>query len=525
MAKIRDISTEFLNDLFKKGLNSWYWDTIIPHFYSPDLKNTRIKNGTMTIRKWHERFSTSTATTHVRGMSSNAINDELYTVHTSDIFSIDTTTWAQTKLWDLRNDNNINFVNHNKYVIILDGAGYPMLWDGATLSTLTSSAIEASANPDKGVVFADFTVLAGTGAFVNKLYISRPITATTPANAYNWDGTNGSDIRDMRSNILWLASTNNMLVIFTEDSIETMDRTSVVTVGWDSVLVPTAIAEWDQVASQKSIVAAGDMIFFLTKDKQIKTVNYVSWVTSQTVGTLSDRDGESIQNFMNTLDDDQGDSFGYFNRNENLIKRFLKTKNSNLNDICLVWDLINKTRLVDENKYFSGSVVKDNVYYTWSFLNWDVYIDETDTDDDTDAIARYRWTPMMTIGDPFTRKVFRGFGVAWQINDLWSFNIDVYVDWEIIQSKTISGGWLDFALAGLGITGYQIAWEPIAWDINPEIDALRPFFKKISKWNMRSKWKYVQIKFYWDTLSTRLALETASLDYKPIGDISSSNKL
>ena len=67
---------------------------------------------------------------------------------------------------------------------------------------------------------------------------------------------------------------------------------------------------------------------------------------------------------MNTLDDDQGDSFGYFNRNENLIKRFLKTKNSNLNDICLVWDLINKTRLVDENKYFSGSVVKDNVYYT-----------------------------------------------------------------------------------------------------------------------------------------------------------------
>jgi len=67
---------------------------------------------------------------------------------------------------------------------------------------------------------------------------------------------------------------------------------------------------------------------------------------------LSERAYKGISKIMSILDPDQTDSFGYFLQKENLIKWFLKTRGSTINDICVVFDVEKNAFLIDEQKYF-----------------------------------------------------------------------------------------------------------------------------------------------------------------------------
>ena len=55
---------------------------------------------------------------------------------------------------------------------------------------------------------------------------------------------------------------------------------------------------------------------------------------------------------METLADDQTDSFGYALPKEKLIKRFFKAIGSDKHDLCIVYDVEHNRFLVDNNKFF-----------------------------------------------------------------------------------------------------------------------------------------------------------------------------
>ena len=424
-------------------------------------------------------------------------------------------------------DTVVNMISYDKYTIILNGETYPLVYDWTTLTQLWAGAIEADANPLYGAVFADFTYVSGTGTKSTQLYISKPIVATAITDCYDWaDAT--ADIRTMRSNILWLVGTMNRLVVFCEDSIEYLDRSTVATVWGSSVFYTKPIATGDKLASHRSIVAAGDAIFFLTKDVQVKTVSYVEWTVEMDIGELSEDDWKSISLFMSSLDRDQSDSFGYYNKNEGLIKWRVKSNWAIFNDTCLVYDLIAQTWLVDDNKYFSCAAEYDKKYYCGSDLNTDLLQDEVDYDDDWEGIARERRTNDNSFGDPLIRKSFRGATINWQISTLGEIFVEWYVDWiKVTDTFTIS-----WSAADPGILGWWVIWgaeiwaEPIGGEVQ-QVNLLRlsNFNKKVGKGKLRTKGKRIQRRYYGNKINTLMSLDGMWIDFRGIWDTIVKNKL
>ena len=104
------------------------------------------------------------------------------------------------------------------------------------------------------------------------------------------------------------------------------------------------------------------------------------------VAPLSHRKRKGITEIMESLDNDQSDSFGYYLQEKNLIKRFFKTDGASFNDICIIYDIAKDLFLVDDNKFFYDGVFFKNNNYTVSAIEEKVYKDEFAQDDDDQAI-------------------------------------------------------------------------------------------------------------------------------------------
>jgi len=70
---------------------------------------------------------------------------------------------------------------------------------------------------------------------------------------------------------------------------------------------------------------------------------------------LSDRLGQEIRLFLEqNIDPNQSYCFGFYDRNEHTVERHLKKKGTGINNITLLYDIINDTFLVDEGKEFGA---------------------------------------------------------------------------------------------------------------------------------------------------------------------------
>lgn len=56
---------------------------------------------------------------------------------------------------------------------------------------------------------------------------------------------------------------------------------------------------------------------------------------------------------QDNLADDQSDAVAAFDRKQNIVKFYVKSRNSTVNDICVIYDIQNETWLKDDNKYVS----------------------------------------------------------------------------------------------------------------------------------------------------------------------------
>ena len=84
--------------------------------------------------------------------------------------------------------SKVRFITYGIYTIILTGTSYPYVYDGTTLTLLTSAALPALVYPEFGTSFAGFTIV-NNPLVRNTLLISKSITSITQANCYAWTGT------------------------------------------------------------------------------------------------------------------------------------------------------------------------------------------------------------------------------------------------------------------------------------------------------------------------------------------------
>lgn len=485
-----------LDGIFSKWVIQDRWEYTMDIPYSPDARNIRLVNGNTVMRNGYvARAIDDTNIGKIpQGMTSL---DNIYVARNSKLQKINLTTglYEDVAGATFSGDYPVEFVTFGKFVICLTGVWYPYILNttSGTRTQLTSTNIEAVGNPKFWATFAYGSYVSGW-AEGNILYMSRWATKANPEYVYDRVGT-WSEQLYMKWRILGMVATLNRLFIRTEKGIEYLSKDTIATV-WGVTTTLSVPLSWEnQPASQRSIVVADDLVFFLTKTLQVKSLNYTPWVTEAQVGNISERPSQSIRSFFDMLEVDQSASYGYYNKTQRTVTWYLKKKGSTFNDVCLVYDIINDCFLIDSNRFGWCGTFFNGSYYVGSNLNSYTYEADIGYDDDWALINWYRYTKRINFSSPNKRKVFREVGTVWQNTPRGEIWVDVIVDGKLQYSTIID--WWDMG---------SISWywssptgsTPIGWEF-PTESSLRFFNKLITRGQLRSKWVWIQLKYYGST--------------------------
>ena len=511
---IEDIKLTSLKAPFSKWIVMDKWVHLMPEQYTPYAKNIRIKNWTTTKRKWYIRIVDSAVETwqsavtdhYIDNMISNG--DYLYALCNWKLYKADFNVGrTMTRYTSYTFDSSVSMLRYRKYIYFLSED--TAKWYAIDTSTGTGSALTITSSPyfRFGEVFKQCVYLAWGKTNSNILYRSRAWNREHPEHIldFDWDG---SDDLYFRSKIMWLCAIREQLFVFTEDTIEIISE-------WDSggVLTITSvpIAWSNQPVNPRMVVKADDVCFFRTKENQMKSLNYMQWVTESVVGDISHRQNLSIKDFTDTLDEDQSTSFGYYNRKNKTVHWHLRQKWEPLPNIVLVYDVNTDSFFIDTNKYFNCVAEHDNKYYGGSAFSTIIYEDDNWPTDDGVAIERQRKSALFSVGSPDYRKEFRQVNVYGEKDDDVDIMVTVLVDWQTAFNGTIqaSGGgisWLTSTATGTS----QVAFETEKW-------GLRPFEYVITRGNMRARGKNIQVVFN-GTSNWDFCLSWMELGYKDLYD-------
>lgn len=210
----------------------------------------------------------------------------------------------------------------------------------------------------------------------NTLYISRPITPANPEFSYDFTGS-GSQQITYDTTIRGLKATMNGIYIFTDDQAHFIGANSLQNVAGSATFISTPLGNSSYPMSNLCIASSGDKIFYVTKNLQVQTINYMQGTAFSAIGELSARPIVNIKEFLNTLDTDQPNAFAHYNETDKTIQFQLRSVGSPFNDYVLVYDLINDTWNVDTNKNYNYLVKFNDTYYGFSDVNTSIYADDT----------------------------------------------------------------------------------------------------------------------------------------------------
>ena len=486
---IEDIKITSLKAPFSKWIVMDKGVHLMPEQYTPESKNIRIKNATTTKRKWYVRVVSSNDSDHfIDNMISNG--DDLFALSDNKLYKVDfNSELTMTRYTSLTFDDDVSLLRYWKYLFFLSentAKGYYLDTSTGTWWALT---ITDNAYFRFWEVYKESVYLVWWSTKSNILYKSWDITVENPENAlnFNWISANiGSRQMTFRSKIMWLAAIREQLFIFTEDSIEILWTGQ----SWDIATITSVPIAWsNQPVNPKMVVKADDLVFFRTKENQMKSLNYMQWVTETVVGDVSHRQNLSIVDFIDTLDEDQSTSFWYYNRNEKTVHWHLRQKWEPIPNVVLVYDVSTDSFFIDTNKYFRCVAEHNNKYYAGSSFSTIVYEDNIWPTDDWVAIERMRKTALLSIGSPVYRKEFRQLNIYGEKDDDVDIKVDVQVDSQTVFNGTInaSGGSISW-FASDSIWSDMVAFETEWW-------GLKPFEYVITRGNLRARGKNIQVVF------------------------------
>lgn len=223
---------------------------------------------------------------------------------------------------------------------------------------------------------------------------------------------------------------------------------------------------------------------------KIRAIWYYEGVAQLQVGDVSDIPLVWIDNFMQTyLHSDQSKAFGVFDSKRNLIKRYLRSKDSLVNDVVVCYDLVNKTFLLDDGKRFAGEVDMNwRLFAQTAHKSNQIFEDEIGKSDDWESYrCRYK-TTNIKLWQPNKLKFFRWWEFAWRVNDLTKITMWSFIDGKSVMKPLVVYQWKG-TIDDVGIAGVPIAWIPI-WENITTYDSMKPRSKVITASHVRWKWKW-----------------------------------
>lgn len=493
-----------------KGLHS------VPDDFCVDCKNIRIVNSSTTARPWYKivAYDTQELDENFEGLSIQrlVVNKGLYAIIGSGFYKVDDSE-IPFSYELLKSDlgENISPLVYGRYILLCNGTGTVNVFDtlrkdGDDGTGRLTATLPEGAKISFWDVFQDNIRLFGADEKSNVVYKSRAGKDNSPQDILNFTG-DGSDDMVKRSPITGSASLRGKLYFFTETSIELVTTNSVVSV-WDVLtMFSTPIAGENQLANNRCAIVADDVVFFWTKGNQLKTLEFRQGFTEIWVGDITNRKNQSIQRILDTLDEDQSNAFGYYHKEKKLLFFHLKQKGEQFNNMVLVYDVINDSFLIDDNKYYSDVAKVGMKYYAGSSINMEMYEDETGNSDRGDPISWSRTTKRFDMGNPNYRKEFRQINITGEKDNLSEILVEVIADGKAQYTTTISGEqWSPWGLASVPTAIDMTAWEAVT--------ETRDGFEKIIR-SIRTRNKNIQLRFSGSSYG-EFALSSISIGYRPL---------
>lgn len=433
----------------------------IPQEYLRYSENARIYDWWIWPRKWMQLLTNSTLWTNNKG--GFVMSDKLYQIANSKIYEINETTWIQTEKATLWYDARTDVLVYNNFAIIVSN------WQPWKVFDWTTVTEPATITANNWIIeyCRWFSFLANW----NVLQISRPILPTNPALAYDftwsWSQTITYD-----SDIKWLKSTMNWLYVFTEEKIEYLWANALQNVAGASAFISTPLWDWWELMSNDLVATSWDKVFYVTKNLNINTINYVQWTAEPWLWELSNKPVVWIRELLQTIDIEQPNGFAFVNDNDNTVQFHLRTTNSPFNNWVITYDLINDTWNIDTGKNYNYIVKKASKYYGFSDVNTSIYEDDVWYSDNWIAIRFLIKTQSINLW-AMQQKIFGWFFTSWAIWQLSSLTYRVNVDREWVFEDSINWETSDISWI------WEIAWDTIwndsiAWNLDLA-NTLNPF--------------------------------------------------
>ena len=324
----------------------------------------------------------------------------------------------------------------------------------------------------------------------NVLYISKPITATSPENAYNFTDSWSQNIT-FDTTISGLKGTLDWLYVFTENQVHLIDANSLQNVAWSATFISRPLGDGSAPLNNLCIAASGNKIFYITKSLHVNTINYIQYTSDSTIWELSARPVIGIKEFLNTVSTTQPTAFAFYNGKDKTIQMHIRPNGVGFNQYCLVYDLVNDTWNVDTGKNYNYVAKNWDTIYGFSDVNTSIYQDDTGFSDAWTPIDFHIKTQSLNQGT-INQKIYHGFMVAGGIWNLSELEFIVNVDDQSIFQDTVSG--LTNPLPDIGEIWWGAIWDDLIWWNLVYDSVLTPFDRVADEGRIYTSWKRIQIE-------------------------------
>ena len=613
MAGINNSWFMTISEAFTKGFVGGYNQIFTPTSYSNYLRNCRLENQWICMRDWF-RIVTPLANLWYC-MKLKATERFLYalilTWQWAKLYKIigSSAVYIQTvsSRWQLASD--VDIVTVWELVIILSKwesiyryhpdrwvhqvhmSHYPSL-DGGTYPDTHYSA-------STWVYYSWFVFLneidSESWKPTNRVILSHEVNRDQDdwiSNATNYSArTDADDLiipykLILPSSVQAMVSTQQNLYIFCQESVQYLNREILSEYATTKTLRSLPLAAGNTLMNRNCCVAAGNYVFFMCKDKHVRSLWYTQGIYDPQIADLTDTQFWIQKRINDNISDNQYDAFAFFNKQDYTVEFHLNWIDGER--YVLIRDLQHQQWLIDTWKNFGAmenyewerestedeSVINGTVQTeptSWvahvvAWWNWDgrdgfYYQNEAKYDSVYDADAdywddtNYQWQPLYTkinpiefeyntvniaLGEVAEWKLFNWVRLTGAINMyVWNtdisydtntamFEVNVYVDGKQVCNKKIDRQQLYDTYQRLQIE----VWWPETEPLNPESarsiikyrKLLFPIDLVLDQWMVRRKWKRIRVQIKSKTPWADLYLSWLSLRATPIGHFDLSDK-
>lgn len=385
-----------IKEAYTKWFAWWYNHIMTPTAYSNYLRNCRIENNSTTIRDW-SRVHTAMwdSGTYIK---LKATEKNLYWL----IWS-----WNGTALYKLlpsgkkkigdighltsADPSDLDIVAVWELLIILSRGNTPYWYTPEKgLNQFDRSQLpskDGGSYPERNFT-ASMWVFYSWFVFINevvdmtkktnRIILSHEINLDRDRQYWEKNATTFSQRKDADnlnipykiicpSTVQAMVATQQNLYIFCADSVQYLSKELLMEYARSKTLRTLPMATGHQLMSKNMCVGAGNFVFFMSKDKHIRTIGYTAGVYDPQVGDITDTEF-GIQRWIDdNIADDQTDAFAFFNKKDSTVEFHLKSKRAVRNDTVLIRDLQHKTWLIDSWKQYNAM---ENFQWNWTAKNW-----------------------------------------------------------------------------------------------------------------------------------------------------------